>query len=107
MRHLLRREQTAGARLGPRRAGASRASQRFRSAAESGLLAGLLLAATVSALVEAPAVFLCVVVGAWVVLAVIVGPRNVLEAGCYFMLVVVGVIVVVDLATNGPAALLP
>jgi hypothetical protein len=107
MRHHLRREQTAGARLGPRRTGASRAGQRFRSAVESGVLAGLLLAVVASALMEATAVFLCAVVGAWVVLAVIVGPRNVLDAGCYFMLVVVGVIVVMDLATNGPAALLP
>ena len=65
------------------------------------------MVASVSALVEAQAVFLGAVVGAWVVLAVIVGLRNVLDAGCYFMLVVVGVIVVVDLATGGPGSLLP
>ncbi|HKH12356.1 MAG TPA: hypothetical protein VKA73_14535 [Rubrobacter sp.] len=49
----------------------------------------------------------CAVVGAWVVLAVIVGLRNVLDAGCAFMLLVVGVILVVDLATRGPGSLLP
>jgi hypothetical protein len=65
------------------------------------------MAATVSALVEAPAVFLCVVAGAWVALAVVVGLRNVLDAGCYFMLLVVGVILVVELALDGPGALLP
>jgi hypothetical protein len=51
--------------------------------------------------------FLCAVVGAWLVLTAIVGPRNVLDAGCFFMLLVVGVIVVVDLATKGPASLIP
>lgn len=107
MRSLLSREQTTGARGVPRWSGASRAGQRFRSAVESGVLAGLLLAAAVAALVGAPAVLLCAVVGAWLVLAVIVGPRNVLDAGCYFMLLVVGVIVVVDLATRGPGSLLP
>jgi len=39
-------------------------------------------------------------------LGVIVGVRNVLDAGCYFLLLVVGVMVVVDLVTNGPASLL-
>lgn len=47
------------------------------------------------------------VMGAWLALAAIVGPRNVLDAGCYFMLIVVGVILTVDLATSGPASLLP
>jgi hypothetical protein len=74
---------------------------------ETGVLAGLLLAVALSALAGVPAVLLCAVVGAWLVLAVVVGPRNVLDAGCFFMLLVVGVVVVVDLATNGPGSLLP
>jgi len=79
----------------------------LRSAVEAGILAGLLLAATIAVLVGAPVVLLCTVAGAWLSLAAIVGPRNVLDAGCYFMLVVVGVVVVVDLATAGPASFLP
>ncbi|CAA9538100.1 MAG: hypothetical protein AVDCRST_MAG05-5081 [uncultured Rubrobacteraceae bacterium] len=107
MRPLLGREQTTGARSGSGGKGASRAGQRLRSAVESGVLAGLLLAVAASVVVGAPAVFLCAVVGAWLALTAIVGPRNVLDAGCYFMLLVVGVVLVVDLATNGPASLLP
>ena len=107
MRPHLRSIRTIGARPGPGRTGASRAGHRLRSAVESGVLAGLLLAVAVSAVVGAPAIFLGAVVGAWLALAAIVGVRNVLDAGCYFMLIVVGVIVVVDLATKGPASLLP
>ena len=106
MRLLLGREQTPGACLGSGCKRASRAGQRLRSAVETGVLAGLLLAVAVSVIVAAPAVFLCSVVGAWLALTAIVGPRNVLDAGCFFMLLVVGVIVVVDLATKGPGSLL-
>ena len=105
MRTRFRSEQTAQAR--PGWSGASRAGNRFRSAVESGVLAGLLLAVVVCALTGSSAVLFGAVAGAWLVLAVIVGPRNVLDAGCAFTLVVVGVIVVVDLATNGPGSLLP
>lgn len=107
MRHHLRREQTAGTRPWPGWSGASRAGQRFRSAVESVVLVCLLLAVVASAVVGAPVTLFCAVVGAWVVLAVIVGLRNVLDAGCAFMLLVVGVILVVDLATHGPGSLLP
>jgi Ca2+/Na+ antiporter len=74
---------------------------------ESGVLGGLLLTAAVSAIVGSPAMLMCAVVGAWLSLAAVVGLRNVLDAGCYFMLLVVGVIVVVELALDGPGALLP
>ena len=106
MRPLLGREQANGASLGTRGNGASRAGQRLRSAVESGVLVGLLLAVAGSVVVGAPGIFLCAVVGAWIALIAIVGLRNVLDAGCFFMLLVVGVIVVVDLATNGPGSLL-
>ena len=106
MRTSLRSGQIAEARSGLRRFGVSRAGDRFRSAVETGALAGLLLAIVASAVVESPAALLCAIVVAWFALAVIVGLRNVLDAGCFFMLVVVGVILVVDLATNGPASLL-
>lgn len=99
-----RSEQAAGARAGFR---VSRAGQRFRSAVETGVLAGLLLAVVASARAAPPAALLCAVAGAWLALVAIVGPRNVLDAGCAFMLLVVGVILTVDLATNGPSSLLP
>ena len=85
----------------------SRAGHRLRSAVETGVLAVLLLAVVASVLVGSSAALFCAVVGAWLVLAVIVGPSRVLDAGCVFMLLVVGVILIVDLAINGSAAFLP
>ena len=106
MKTHLRRSQTAGARLGQGWPAPSRARHRFRSAAESGVLAGLLLAVVASVMVGSHAALLGAVVGAWLALGAIVGVRNVLDAGCFFMLLVVGVILVVDLVTNGPGSLL-
>jgi hypothetical protein len=79
----------------------------LRSAAELGILAGLLLAVVASVMAGSHAALLGAVLGAWLALGAIVGVRNVLDAGCFFMLLVVGVILVVDLVTNGPASLLP
>lgn len=106
MRTLLRGSQTARARSGPGAAAPSRAGHRFRSVVESGVLAGLLLAVVASVMVGSHATFLGAALGAWLALGAIVGLRNVLDAGCFFMLLVVGVVVVVDLATNGPGSLL-
>lgn len=88
-------------------AGPSRAWHRFRSAAESGVLAGLPLAVVASVMVGSHAVFLGALLGSWLALGAIVGARNVLDAGCYFVLIVVGVILTVDSAANGPTTLLP
>ena len=107
MRTRLRRGQTAGVRSGQRWPAPSRARHRFRSAAESGILAGLLLAVVASVMAGSHATLLVSVLGAWLALGAIVGLRNVLDAGCFFMLLVVGVILVVDLAANGPDSLLP
>lgn len=106
MRLRLRSEQTIEARPGPPWPG-TRTRNRFRSAVETGVLAGLLLAIVASAIVGSYPALFCAVAGAWLSLAGIVGPRRVLDAGCVFMLVVVGVILVVDLAANGPGSLLP
>ena len=106
MRTLLRRGQTAGARSGPGWPVPSRARRRFRSAAESGVLAGLLIVVVASVMVGSQVTLLGAVLGAWLALGTIVGARNVLDAGCIFMLLVVGVILVVDLVTNGPGSLL-
>ena len=106
MKTRLRRGQTAGVRSGQRWPAPPRARHRFRSAAELGILAGLLLAVVASVMAGSHATLLASVLGAWLALGGIVGLRNVLDAGCFFMLLVVGVILVVDLATNGPASLL-
>ena len=107
MKARFRSGQIAGARSGLRRFGGSRAGDRFRSAVETGVLAGLLLAIVASVVVGSPTAFLSAIVVAWFALAVIVGPRNLLDAGCFFMLLVVGVVLIVDLASNGPGSLLP
>jgi hypothetical protein len=99
--------RASGDRRWPGRAVTTRAGDRFRAAIESVVLAGLLLTAAVSVVVGSSTVLLCAVAGAWLLLAVVVGPRNVFDAGCYFMLLVVGVILVVDLAAGGPKAPLP
>ena len=46
------------------------------------------------------------VLGAWLALGAVSGVRSVLDAGCFFMLLVAGMILVVDLVTNGPGSLL-
>ena len=107
MKTRLRRGRTAGARSGQRWPAPSRARHRFRSAAELGILAGLLLAVVASVMAGSHATLLASVLGAWLALGAIVGVRNVLDAGCFFMLLVVGVILVVDLAARGPGSLLP
>jgi hypothetical protein len=50
-------------------------------------------------MVGAEAVFFSTLLVAWLVLPVIVGPRNVLDAGGGFMLVSLGVVVIVSLAS--------
>ena len=81
----------------------SRGRDRIRSGAETAVLSGLLLTIVVSAVVGAQALLFGAVAGAWAALCASVGVRNVLDAGCAFMLVVVGVILVADLAVTGSA----
>jgi hypothetical protein len=107
MRSFFRSDEASGDRRWPGGSATTRAGDRFRAAVESVVLAGLLLTATVSVVVGSSTALLCTVAVAWLLLAAIVGPRNVLDAGCYFMLLVVGAILVVDLATGGPEVFLP
>ena len=65
------------------------------------LLASLLFCEVASAMVGAEAVFFSTLLVAWMVLPAIVGPRNVLDAGCVFMLVSLGIVVVVGVASHG------
>jgi hypothetical protein len=69
-------------------------------------LVSLLYCEVVAAMVGAEAVFFSTLVAAWLVLPAVVGPRNVLDAGCFYMLVSLGIVVVVDVARYGPISLL-
>ena len=66
------------------------------------VLASLLLCEVAAAMVGAEAAFFSTIVAAWLVLPVVVGLRNVLDAGCFYMLISLGIIVVVDVARYGP-----
>lgn len=75
----------------------------FRSA---GL--GLLLFSVVAAVIAgAQTVFFFTLLAAWILLPLLVGFRNTLDAGCTFMLISLGVVVVVGVAQNGAGYLLP
>jgi hypothetical protein len=66
----------------------------------------LLISEVASTMVGAEAVFFSTIVVAWLLLPAIVGPRNVLDAGCVFMLVSLGTVVVVAIASRGASSLL-
>ncbi|HJQ29331.1 MAG TPA: hypothetical protein VJ827_08315 [Rubrobacter sp.] len=51
-------------------------------------------------------IFFSALVVAWLVLPAVVGFRNVLDAGCIFTLLSLGIVVVVDIAYHGPGSLL-
>jgi hypothetical protein len=70
------------------------------------VLASLLLCEVAAAMIGAEAVFFSTLVAAWLVLPVIVGLRNVLDAGCFYMLISLGIVVVVDVARYDPISLL-
>jgi hypothetical protein len=66
-----------------------------------------LLASEVASLVAgAGMLYFASIVVAWLVLPAIVGFRNILDAGCFFMLVSLGIVVVVDLAGHARVLLL-
>jgi hypothetical protein len=67
-------------------------------ASGSAVLVVLLISEVVAVVVGAGTVFFASIVAAWLVLPAIVGLRNVLDAGCCFMLVSLGIVVVVHLA---------
>jgi len=67
----------------------------------------LLFSVSASSIAGAGTVFLCALLAAWILLPVLVGVRDALDAGCVFMLISLGIVVVVDLAQNGLGYLLP
>jgi predicted membrane protein len=62
------------------------------------VLASLLLCEVAAAMVGAQAIFFSTLVAAWLVLPAVVGPSNVLDAGCFYMLVSLGIVVVASVA---------
>jgi hypothetical protein len=70
------------------------------------VLASLLLCEVAAAMVGAEAVFFSTIVAAWLVLPAVVGPRNVIDAGCFYMLISLGIVVVIYVARYGPISLL-
>ena len=70
------------------------------------VLASLLLCEVAAAMVGAEAAFFSTIVAAWLILTVVVGLRNVLDAGCFYMLISLGIVVVVEVARYGPISLL-
>jgi len=71
---------------------------RFVDVSGSAVLALLLISEVAVLLAGMGTLYFASIVAAWLVLPAIVGFKNVLDAGCFFMLVSLGIVVVVDLA---------
>jgi hypothetical protein len=69
------------------------------------MLASLLFSEVAAAMVGAEAIFFTTVVAAWLILSAVVGLKNVLDAGCFFMLISLGIVVVVGVASHGADSL--
>ncbi len=63
------------------------------------VLASLLFCEVAAAMLGAETVFFSTIVGSWLVLPAIVGLRNVLDAGCFYMLISLGIVVIVSAAS--------
>ena len=72
---------------------------RFGPTLGSVVLASLLFCEVASAMVGAETVFFSTIVVSWLVLPAIVGLRNVLDAGCFYMLISLGIVVIVSAAS--------
>jgi len=77
--------------------GSSRPGEWLRS----GIVGLLLFSVVASSIAGAGTALFCTVIVAWAVFPLLVGSRNALDAGCVFMLVSLGIVVVVDLAQYG------
>jgi hypothetical protein len=67
----------------------------------------LLLSVVASTIAGSETAFFSTVLASWLLFPVLVGVRNTLDAGCVFMLISLGVMMVVGLAQHGPGYLLP
>jgi hypothetical protein len=79
----------------------------LRAALESAVVGVLLFSVVVSTIAGDEVALFCTVLAAWLLFPLLVGLRNTLDAGCTFMLISLGVVVVVGFAQNGPGSLLP
>jgi hypothetical protein len=96
-------------RARPLRVGVEGRLARYRlvDSFKSGAVGLLLLSVVVSVILGSEMALFATMLVAWALFPVLVGLRNVLDAGCAFMLISVGVLVVVGLAQHGHGYLLP
>ena len=80
---------------------------RLLAALDSAVVGLLLFSVVVSTIAGSGAVLYGTVLTAWLLFPLLVGLRNTLDAGCAFMLISLGVVVVVEAARNGPGSLIP
>ena len=80
---------------------------RLRDVLESAGVGVLLLSVVVSAIAGAEGALFLTMLAAWLLFPLLVGVKNTLDAGCAFMLVSLGVVVVVSVAQDGLGTLLP
>lgn len=80
-------------------------ADRLRAALDSAVVGLLLFSVVASTIAGAGAVLYGTVLAAWLIFPLLVGFRNTLDAGCAFMLISLGVVVVVEAAQNGPGSL--
>ena len=81
--------------------GTHRGGWRLGEVSASAVLALLLVSEVASLVTGIGVLYFASIVAAWLVLPAIVGFENILDAGCFFMLVSLGILVVVDLAGQG------
>ena len=74
---------------------------------KSSVVGLLLFSVVASSVAGAGTLLFCIVILAWALFPLLVGTRDALEAGCIFMLVPLGVVIVVGLAHHGPGAPAP
>ena len=81
--------------------------RQLRTTLESAAVGFLLFSVVASSIAGSEAILFSTVLAAWVLFPLLVGFRNTLDAGCAFMLISLGVVVVVGVAQNGLDALFP
>jgi hypothetical protein len=79
----------------------------LRTALEPAVVGLLLFSVVASAIAGSEAVLYGTVLVAWLFFPLLVGFKNTLDAGCAFMLISLGVVVVVEVAQNGSGSLTP